>query len=171
MPLLDGDFVITRVFDAPRDLVWKAFTESARLARWWGPKGFTVFSCKLDLRPGGLFHYGMRAPDGGEMWGKFVYREIFATGRLVFVASFSDAQGGTTRHPGSASWPLEVLNTVTFSGQGNRTSLTLRGSPVNAADDERRIFGAGRDGMRREFTGTWDQLAAYLELARRSEPR
>src|SRR5580704_13391744 len=70
------EFAITRVFDAPREQVWKAFTESERLMRWWGPKGFTMQVAKLDLRPGGVFHYCMRSPDGRDMWGKFVYREI-----------------------------------------------------------------------------------------------
>src|SRR5688572_11005598 len=93
------EFVISRLFDAPLDLVWKAHTEVERLQEWWGPKGFTMLSAKLDLRPGGMFHYGMRAPDGSEMWGKFVYREITAPKRIVFLESFSDAQGGATRHP------------------------------------------------------------------------
>ena len=60
-----GEFVISRVFDAPRDLVWQSFTQAEHLKHWWGPKGFKMLSCKLDLRPGGIFHYGMRAPNGG----------------------------------------------------------------------------------------------------------
>lgn len=95
----ENEFVITRTFDAPRDLVWKAHTEPERLKQWWGPKGFTMLSCKVDLRPGGLFHYGMRSPDGQVMWGKFIYREIVKPERLVFIVSFSDEKGGTTRHP------------------------------------------------------------------------
>src|SRR5215468_2760397 len=83
-------FVITRVFDAPLDLVFKAWTEAERLTHWWGPKGFKMLSCKLDLRPGGVFHYGMQAPNGAAMWGKWVFREIVAPKRLVFVVSFSD---------------------------------------------------------------------------------
>jgi uncharacterized protein YndB with AHSA1/START domain len=66
----ESTFVITRTFDAPRDLAWKAFTEPDRMKHWWGPKGFTVFAAKMDLRPGGIYHYGLRAPDGGTMWGK-----------------------------------------------------------------------------------------------------
>src|SRR5438132_1220647 len=62
-----GDFVITRVFDAPRELMWKAWTESDRLALWFGPKGVTIFHSRNDLRPGGTYHYGMRTPDGKEM--------------------------------------------------------------------------------------------------------
>ena len=69
-------FVITRVFDAPRSLVWKAWAERDRLMQWFGPKGFIMRVATLDLRPGGIFHYCLRSPDGKDMWGKFVYREL-----------------------------------------------------------------------------------------------
>src|SRR5258708_172951 len=107
----NSEFVLTRVFDAPRHLVFKAWTESDRLAKWWGPAGFTMLISKLEFRPGGVFHYCMRSPDGHEMWGKFVYREITPPERLVFVNSFADEAGNPVRHPLSATWPLEVLST------------------------------------------------------------
>src|SRR5258706_14903907 len=72
------EFVITRVFAAPRELVWKAWTERDRLMQWFGPKGFTMPTAKMDFRPGGVFHYCMRSAEGHEMWGTFVYREIVA---------------------------------------------------------------------------------------------
>jgi uncharacterized protein YndB with AHSA1/START domain len=109
------EFAILRVFDAPRDLVWKAFTKRERLAQWWGPKGFKILVSKLDLRPGGIFHYCMQSPDGQEMWGRFVYREIVAPERIVHINSFSDDKGGITRAPFSSTWPLEVL-TSPFAG-------------------------------------------------------
>ena len=98
-------FEISRVYDAPRAKVWQAWTEPSRLKHWWGPRGFKVHTCKVDLRPGGVFLYGMKAPDGSDTWGKFVYREIKAPEKLVFVVSFSDPQGGVTRHPSSPDWP------------------------------------------------------------------
>ena len=70
------DFVMSRVFDAPRDLLWKCFTEPERMKQWWGPKGFTVIAATMDLRVGGTYHYGMTAPNGSTMWGLFTYREI-----------------------------------------------------------------------------------------------
>jgi len=70
------EFVISRVFDAPRDLVWKAWTEPERLLKWWGPRDFEILSADVDLRIGGIFLYHLRSPDGLEIWGKFVYREI-----------------------------------------------------------------------------------------------
>jgi uncharacterized protein YndB with AHSA1/START domain len=109
------EFTITRVFDAPRELVFKAQTEAEHLSKWWGPKGYTMLVAKLELRPGGTFHYSMRSPEGHEMWGKFVYREIVAPERIVFVNSFSDESGATVRAPFAPDWPLEVLNMLTLS--------------------------------------------------------
>ena len=80
------------MFDAPRDLVWKAHSELEGLKHWWGPKGFTWVTGTLDFRPGGMFHYGMRSPNGQEMWGRFVYREIVKPERIVSVSSFSDRE-------------------------------------------------------------------------------
>ncbi|MBI2752000.1 MAG: SRPBCC domain-containing protein [Betaproteobacteria bacterium] len=155
-------FAISRVFDAPRDLVWKAWTEPERLKYWWGPKGFKIISCTVDLRPGGVFHYGMRTPEGQEMWGKFIYREIVRPERLVFVVSFSDEKLGVARHPWNPSWPLEMLSTVTFEAQGARTKITVQWVPHNATEIERKTFDEGRPSMQQGWTGTLDQFAAYL---------
>ena len=162
----DRELVFTRVFDAPRELVWKAHTECEHLVHWWGPKGFTMRSCKLDLRPGGIFHYCLRSPDGRDMWGKFIYREIVAPERLVFIVSFSDEQAAVTRHPMSPAWPLETLSTMTFAKDNGRTKLTVRWAPHNATQEECKTFAAGHDGMRQGWGGTFDQLADYLGKAR-----
>ncbi len=156
------EFVIERVFDAPRELVWKAFTEADRLKHWWGPKGFKMLSCKLDLRLGGVFHYGMQAPDGSVMWGRWVFREIVAPERLTIVISFSDQNGGVTAHPFAPIWPKEMLGTSTFTAQGGKTLLTTRTAAFNATDEERKAFEAGFGGMKQGFTGTFDQLDVYL---------
>jgi uncharacterized protein YndB with AHSA1/START domain len=161
----DRDFVIIRTFDAPRDLVFKAWTEPERLMHWWGPKGFTMRFSTFDFRPGGLFHYCMRSPDGQEMWGKFVYREIVAPERIVFINSFADAEGNTVRSPFSPTWPLEILNTLTLSEHAGRTILTLRGGPYDATADERKTFDDAHGSLQQGFTGTLDQLANYLAKA------
>jgi uncharacterized protein YndB with AHSA1/START domain len=158
----DETFVLTRVFDAPRDLVFKAWTEAERLAQWWGTKGCDWVSGKMDLRPGGIFHYCMRWPNGHEMWGKFIYREVVPPERLVFVVSFSDAQGGTTRHPMSPSWPLEVLNTMTLTEDAGKTTMKLLGVPVNATAEERKTFKDGHKGMEHGFRSTLERLVEYL---------
>ena len=159
-------FALTRVFNAPRDLVWKAWTDPERLRHWWGPKGFLWASATLELRPGGLFHYCMRSPDGRDMWGKFRFHEIEAPERLVFIVSFSDEKMGTTRHPSSATWPLEVMNTMTLSEQRGRTTLTLTALPHNASEVERHTFRKGHLSLQQGFKGTFDQLEEYLAQAR-----
>jgi len=155
-------FEISRVYDAPRAKVWQAWTEPSRLKHWWGPRGFKVHTCKVDLRPGGVFLYGMKAPDGSDTWGKFVYREIKAPEKLVFVVSFSDPQGGVTRHPSSPDWPEYILSTVTFSEVSGKTKVMVSWIPHEASEAERKVFEAGRPSMTQGWGGTLDQLEAYL---------
>lgn len=155
-------FVISWMFDAPRELVWKAWTERQRLMQWFGPKGFTMPAAKMDFRPGGMFHYCLCAPDGTEMWGKFVYREIVAPERIVLVNSFSDEDGGVTRHPMSPAWPLEMLSKTTLADADGKTRLTIEWAPLNPADEERQTFEAAYEGMKQGWSGTFEQLANYL---------
>jgi uncharacterized protein YndB with AHSA1/START domain len=160
------DFVIVRMFDAPPELLWKAFTEPERMKEWWGPKGSTIVSSTMDLRVGGTYLGAMRDPEGRVMWARFVYREIVPPQRLVWEHSFSDPAGGITRHPLAPTWPLTLLTTVTFdAAPGGKTKLMLSWSPLNASDDERQTFDAAHDGMSGGWAGTFDQLAAYLERA------
>ena len=159
-------FVISREFDAPRDVVWQAFTDPTKMKQWWGPKGATITASKMDLRPGGTYHYGMRMPDGAEMWGRFVYREITPRERLHFVSSFSDADGGLTRHPMAPGWPMEMLTTFTFKDEGpRRTTFTVTSAALDASPDEKAMFDASHDSLRQGWGGTMDQLATYLAKA------
>ena len=157
------DFVIARVFDAPRDLLWQCFTDPERMQHWWGPKGFTVISSKMDLRVGGTYHYGMRTPDGAAMWGLFTYREIVPREKMVFVNCFSDENGGVTRHPGSATWPLKLLSTFTFAdAPGGKTRFTVTWRPLEATAEEQQTFDRMHDSMTQGWGGTMDNLTAYL---------
>jgi uncharacterized protein YndB with AHSA1/START domain len=157
------DFVISRVLDAPRDLVWKYFTDPERMKEWWGPKGATVVASKMDLRVGGTYHYGMKTPDGKMMWGKFVYREIVPPERFVVISSFSDENGGVTRHPLAPGWPLEMLSVFTFEeAPVGKTGFTVRWCPHNATADEEKTFEAARPGMTQGWSGTLEQLEGYL---------
>jgi uncharacterized protein YndB with AHSA1/START domain len=156
------EFTISRVFDAPRDLVFQALTEVDRLAQWWGPKGFTMVRSTLDLRPGGRYHYLLRSPDGQEMWGRFSYREVEPPARLVFTNSFSDAAGHAVRAPFSSTWPLEVLNVLTLEEKDGKTTVTLRGTPHAATAEEIRTFDGHHASMQQGFGGTFDQLDDYL---------
>jgi len=157
------DFVITRMFDAPRELVWKCFTEPARMNEWFGPKGSTFVASNMDLRVGGTYHGAMRDPQGNVMWAKFVYREIVPPELLVWEHSFSDEAGGLTRHPLSPTWPLKLLTRVTLEqAAAGKTKLTLRWTPLDASEEEQKTFAAARDSMQGGWTGTFEQLDAYL---------
>jgi uncharacterized protein YndB with AHSA1/START domain len=125
----DREIVITRVFDAPRELVWKAWTEPERLMRWWGPKEFTSPACKIDLRVGGKYLFCMRSPEGQDFWSTGVYREIVEPERIVWTDSFADDKGNPVpaSHYGMpGDWPAELLVTVTFEEHQGKTKLILR---------------------------------------------
>jgi uncharacterized protein YndB with AHSA1/START domain len=131
----EPELVITRVFDAPRELVFRAWTEPEHLVRWWGPNGFTTPVCKIDLRPGGVWHICMRAPDGRDYWSKGIYREIIAPERIVTTDFFSDEDGNLVQpaqYGLPADWPAEMLLTVTFAEQDGKTKLTVRQSVSEA---------------------------------------
>ena len=161
----DRSFIFSHLFNAPCERAWKAWTDREELMQWFGPAGVTISTAKMDFRPGGSFHYCMRMPDGKEMWGKFVYREIHAHKKIVLVNSFSDANGGLTRHPMSATWPLEMLSTTTFADVDGKTRLTIEWSPLNPTDEERKTFDSSHDGMRQGWSGTFGQLTGHLAKA------
>jgi uncharacterized protein YndB with AHSA1/START domain len=162
----DNVFEITREFDAPRELVWKAWTEPARLAEWMGPKGSSKGRVlRHELRPGGVLHSSYDF-NGQEMWGKSVYREVVPVSRLVWVQSFSDEQGTLARHPMAPAWPLEMLTTVLLEDLDQRTRLTLRWEPINATDEERKIFRDAKLSMQGGWTGSFDALAEHLAKAK-----
>lgn len=154
-------FLISRTFDAPRELVWAAWTETDRLMKWFGPKGSTMTHAKNDLRPGGTFHYAMQFA-GSEMWGKWVYREIVPPERLVLVSSFSDAEGNVTRHPMSPTWPRQMLSTTTLIEEGGKTTVTIDWRPLDATQEELDTFAKGKPSMNQGWGGTFDQLDEYL---------
>ena len=163
--LEDKPFIISRTYEAPRELLFDCFTKLEHINKWWGPKGVKIVKAEMDLRPGGTYHYGMQANDGPVMWGKQVYREITPPSKIVLINSFSDEQGGLTRHPGSPSWPIELLSTFTFEDAGaNKTKLTIRWETVDTAtDEERQTFLSGFDSMTMGWGGTLDQLGDYLK--------
>jgi uncharacterized protein YndB with AHSA1/START domain len=122
-PLAEREITITRVFDAPRALVFKAWIDAAQLAQWWGPKGFTNPVCEIDARVGGAVRIHMRAPDGSIYPMKGEIREIVPPERLAFTNIAVDEAGNHI---------IEGFTTVTFVDEGGKTKLTLhtRGSAV-----------------------------------------
>jgi uncharacterized protein YndB with AHSA1/START domain len=124
--------VVTRVFDAPRALVWKAWTDPKYVMQWWGPKGFTAPSCKIDFRVGGKFLCCMKSPDGQEFWNGAVYHEIIPQEKIVYCMYFSDSNGNKVdpAHYGIEHEAIEDANdVVTFEDFGNgQTKVTLIGN-------------------------------------------
>ena len=157
-----NEMVITRVFNAPRALVFKTFTEAQHLAHWWGPVGFKLEVIKLDFTNGGSFHYVMKSADGHEMYGVFNYREIIEPEKIVFTNGFADRDGNTIRAAFSPLFPIEVLNTWTFTEEHGKTTLTLKGGPYNATEEENSFFTAMKDNMNQGFNATFNQLETYL---------
>ena len=158
-------FVLQRVVKAPRELVWKVWTQREHLAKWFGPKGCTLTVPPFELRTGATMLYTMAWAGHGEMHGKWVFRTIQAPERLEFMTSFADAQGNTIRAPFAGTWPLEMLSVVTFdshAGKGHGTVITLRSSAYCADAAEQRTFDDGHESMRGGWGGTFEQLEAYL---------
>jgi len=155
-------FSLTRELNAPRQLVWDAWTKSEHLAQWFAPKGFSTNIHKLDFSHNGTLHYSMRSPEGFEMWGRWIFREIEAPARLVLIQHFSDELGGITRHPGDANWPQHTLSTMTLEERDGKTVLHLEWEPYEASEVEINTFNAAFDSMNQGWAGTFENLEKYL---------
>lgn len=150
----DRVLVITRVLDAPRALVWKAWTEPEHRMRWWGPKGFTTHSCMMDVRPGGVWRLGMRSPEGIDYWQHGVYREIVAPARLVFTYAFVDGEGGSELLRQGIKPGHETLVTVTLVERGRKTEMTVHQAVFESVE--------ARDSHRGGWTESFERLAEYV---------
>jgi uncharacterized protein YndB with AHSA1/START domain len=147
---------------APRKLVYETYTQAEHVVHWWGPKGMPITVHRFEAQPGGTFLYSMDTP-GGDMFGKLVYRELMPHDRLAFVVSFTDPEGNPVRHPMSATWPLEVLSTVTFTEEDGNTTIHLVNVPINATEEDHATFIGGLGGMTIGTDGMMENYAAYLE--------
>lgn len=143
------DLVITRVFDAPRELVFKAWTDPKHVAQWWGPHGFTNPVCELDVRPGGAIRIHMRGPDGTIYPMTGVYQEIVEPERLVFTSAALDEKGNSL---------FEVLNTMSFAERGGKTTLTLHARVVKTTAKAAPYL----EGMSEGWKQSIERLEAHL---------
>ena len=125
---LENVVVVNRIFNAPVELVWKAWTNPQHLMRWWGPKTFTSPACKIDFRVGGKYHFCMRSPEGQDIWSTGIYREIVPLKKIVWTDSFADEKGNvvSANHYGMGDLPMEFEVTITFEDQGGKTKFSLR---------------------------------------------
>jgi len=156
-------FIITRTYDAPRAAVVKAWTDEKELMKWWGPKGGEMLSAKMDLRPGGMFHYAMKSIDF-TMWGKWVIKEVDLPDKLVWLNSFSDPRGGTTSHPMMPDFPKELLTTVTFTEKDGKTTVRVVWDPSGCSAAEQKAFDSIRDSMGGGWGGSLDVLGEMLAM-------
>lgn len=140
---MERELLITRVFDTPRELVWKAWTDPKIVKRWWGPKNFTAPYIKMDVRVGGKYLSCMRGPDGKDYWSTGTYREIVPEERIAVTDSFADENGNivpATHYGMSPDIPLEMMLTATFEERNGKTQLTLNHvglTPGPAMEDAR----------------------------------
>jgi uncharacterized protein YndB with AHSA1/START domain len=145
----DRELVITRIFNAPREIVFKAWSEPDRLAHWLGPQGFTSTIVRMDARPGGEYCFHMRGPGGDDHWSQGVYREIAEPERIVFTTAWADSTG-TLISP-------ETIVSVTFEDVAGKTRLTLHQGGFESV--------AARDDHRFGYLSTLERLAEYLAAA------
>jgi uncharacterized protein YndB with AHSA1/START domain len=143
------DLVLTRELNAPRNLVWKAWTDTKHLAQWWGPKGFTNPVCEVDARPGGAILIRMRAPDGRVYLMKATFEEVVAPERLVFLSGAMDEAGNLL---------FEIRNTVTFAEVAGKTRVTVRAHVVS----ETAAAPAYLAGMEMGWTQSLERLEAFV---------
>ena len=155
-------FVLTRTFDAPRQLVWDVFTQAEHLKHWMGPTG-ALTHATVDLRPGGFFHYGMAMPNGDVMWGKWTFVESVPPEKLAVIVTFSDENQGTTIHPLSPTWPRETYSVTTLTEKDGKTHLRLEWTAYHATAEEQATFDAAHDGMNQGWSGSMNALDAYLK--------
>ena len=145
----DRELVVTRIFDAPRALVFKAWTDPKHLANWWGPNGFSLTTYEMEFKPGGIWRFVMHGPDGRDYQNEIVYREIVEPERLIYS------------HP---SYPLHDT-TVTFANDGEKTKITMRMLFESAAlrDQTVKEFGAA-EGLKQ----TIGRLGEYVKQLKES---
>lgn len=154
------ELILVRVFNAPRELVFKTFSEAEHLKHWWGPRGWTLTVCNVDFRPGGIWHYCMKCMDknqgdfyGYESWGKAVYKEIVEPEKIVYVDYFSDAEGN------EAEGMPSTLITMTFEEHEGKTKLVNRAQYASAEA----LKSVMEMGMEQGITETWDRLDEHLQ--------
>jgi uncharacterized protein YndB with AHSA1/START domain len=155
-------FEISRVFDASRERVWDAWTKPEQLSHWLAPKGTTSEVKHFELKPGGYLHSKLTGPDGSVSWGKTIYREIDPPRLLVWEQGFANEAGEIIRAPFPMPWTRTMLTTVVFEDEGPRARVTLTWEPVNPSQEELESFAQMLQSMKGGWTGTFDQLDAFL---------
>ncbi|TVQ04082.1 MAG: SRPBCC domain-containing protein [Balneolaceae bacterium] len=152
---INNEIIFTRIFDAPRELVFETYSTCEHLMKWWGPREWPLDYCKIDFRPGGSWHYCMKGPNpGDESWGIAYYKEITEPEKIIYNDNFSDKDG-------TVNSEMPSFDTIlTFTSTGNRTELKMV-SKVGSKEEVDKLVGMG---LIEGFTETWDRLEELLEL-------
>ena len=140
------ELVISRIFDGPRELVFRMWTEPEHLARWGGPKDTTFTIIRMDVRPGGTYRFNMKGVNGTDHWSQGIYREIVPPERLVFTTAWTDAEGNPTSP--------DTLLTLIFEQHEGKTKLTLHQTGFESV--------SSRDSHRQGYLSTLERLEEYL---------
>lgn len=151
----DREFVIERMFSAPRERVFEAFSKPEHLKQWWGPKGWTLPVCELDFRPGGVWLYCMRGPSGEESWGRATYQDIVPPEKITYADSFVDSDGNALKGT------PQIQMTLTFEDLGAETKVTNH-AVFGSAEELKTVLDMG---MSKGLNQTWDRLEAFLTQA------
>ena len=149
----EQEFVVERHFNAPRTLMFQVFTQPEHLKRWWIPQPYTIPTCTIDLRPGGIWHYSIRSPEGYEHWARSVYRAIVPPERLVYTSTFAD------EHANPTEGIPEHLTTILFTEEAGKTKATAR-IQFSGAEALKVALDMG---MLQGMNATWDDLIAYVQ--------
>jgi uncharacterized protein YndB with AHSA1/START domain len=149
----EQEFIVERQFTAPRTLMFQAFTQPEHIKHWWAPQPFTIPVCTIDLRPGGIWHYSMRSPEGQDHWARSVYSEIVPPEKLVYTSTFAD------EHANPTEGIPEHLTTVTFTEEAGKTRVTALIQFASAAAMKTALD----MGMQQGMNMTWDYLAEYVQ--------
>lgn len=151
------EFVVDRVFAAPRALVWRAWTDPEVLSQWYGPRVETIVH-KFDLQPGGLWLNEMRMGKRSDL-SKMTFKEVVPEERLVWLHSSTDADWNVTSNPMMPEWPRVILTTVTFADDGEGTAVRLSWVPYDPTDAEIACFAGAMEG----FGSGWGAGFAILD--------
>jgi len=146
---------VERTFNAPRELVWQAFTDPKHIEKWWGPRGWQTTVFKMDVRPGGVWHFVMRGPEGAESWGLATYKEISGPQRLTYDDAWSNAEGTV-----NANMPITPVE-LDFLAQDGKTRLVSI-SYFDSAETLEQVKGMG---LVEGLTETWDRLEEFVTEA------
>jgi uncharacterized protein YndB with AHSA1/START domain len=156
-----AELTIVHEFNAPKEMVFNAFSDAEALGEWWGPVECKNTVLKLDFRKGGIFHFKMEK-DGVVNFGRFTFGELRPHDLLEFTNSFSDANGNIIPAPFEIKLPLKIFYRLVFTEKGGKTTITLTGQPVDATNEEILNFRSINANVQEGFGATFRQLAFYL---------